>query len=121
MQPDPVAAPGALTQILRAAADTEPEQGHAIDDLLQQWEPVIAATAAAAAGDAGAAAAVAPVLDELAGERDWAALPGVLRGIIGGDRGDSLLEGLDQVDTSIAGQVLARLSPPPAPPAQEQP
>jgi hypothetical protein len=68
-----------------------------------------------------AAAQLAPVLDELAQDHDWAALAAVLRRIISGDRDDSLLQGPDPVDTAIAGQVLARLAPPPDTPAQEDP
>jgi hypothetical protein len=45
----------------------------------------------------------------------------VLRRILGGDRGDGLLEGLDQIDTAIAAEVLARLSPPPAAAAMTSP
>ena len=82
---------------------------------------LIAATVAAAGGDSDAAAQLAPVLDQLAQDQDWAALAAVLRRIIGGDRDASLLEGLDPVDTAITGQVLARLAPPPDAPAQEDP
>ncbi len=57
-----------------------------------------------------AAAQLAPVLDQFAQEQDWAALAAVLRRIIGGDRGDSLLDGLDPTDTAITGQVLTRLA-----------
>ena len=45
----------------------------------------------------------------------------MLRRIIDGDRDASLLEGLDPIDTAIAGQVLARLAQPPDAPAQEDP
>ena len=120
LQPDRQAAAGALTQILHAAAETEPDQGPSIEDILQQWEPVITATIAAAAGDADATTQLTPFLGELADDQDWAALVAVLRRIIGGDRNDTLLEGLDPVDTAIATQVLSRLSAPTAP-AQEQP
>jgi hypothetical protein len=119
LQPDRQAVADALAEILRAAADTSPGQDPAIQDHLQQWEPYIAATVAAAGGDSDAAAQLAPVLDQLAQTSDWAALAAVLRRIIGGDRDDSLLEGLDPVDTAIVGQVLARLAQPPETPAQE--
>ena len=66
LQPDRQAAAGALAEILRAAAETGPGQDPAIQDHLQRWEPVIAATVAAAGGDSGAAAQLAPVLDQLA-------------------------------------------------------
>ena len=121
LQPDRQAVADALAEILRTAADTDPGQDPAIQDHLQQWEPVIAATVAAAGGDSDAAAQLTPVLDQLAQDQDWAALAAVLRRIIGGDRDASLLEGLDPVDTAITGQVLARLAQPPDTPAQEDP
>jgi hypothetical protein len=120
LQPDRQAAANALAEILRGA-DTDPGQDPAIQDHLQQWEPYIAATVAAAGGNPEAAAQLAPVLDQLAQDQDWAALAAVLRRITGGDRDDSLLEGLDPVDTAITGQVLTRLAQPPDAPAQEDP
>ena len=66
LQPDRQAVADALAEILRAAADTDPGQDPAIQDQLQQWEPVIAATVAAAGGDSDAAAQLTPVLDQLA-------------------------------------------------------
>ena len=42
--------------------------------------------------------------------QDWAALIAVLRRILGGERGEGLLDGLDPVDTAIAGQILTRLA-----------
>jgi len=121
LQPDRQAVADTLAEILRTAADADPGQDPAIQDHLQQWEPVIAATIAAAGGDADAAAQLTPVLDQLTQDSDWAALAAVLRRIIGGDRDASLLDGLDPVDTGIAGQVLARLAQPPEAPAQEDP
>jgi len=119
LQPDRQAAVGTLTEILRAAADTDPGQDPTIQDHLQQWEPVIAATVAAADGDSDATAQLTPVLDQLAQDQGWAALATVLRRVLGGDRDASLLDGLDSVDTAIAGQVLTRLAQPPGTPAQE--
>jgi tetratricopeptide (TPR) repeat protein len=121
LQPDRQAVAGALAEILRTAADTNLGQGPAIPDQLQQWEPVIGATVATAGGDSDAAAQLAPVLDQMAQDQDWAALAAVLRRIIGGDRDSSLLQGLDPVDTAIADQVLARLAQPPDTPPQEDP
>jgi tetratricopeptide (TPR) repeat protein len=111
MQADRQAVTDALTEILRAAASTDPGQDPAIHDQLQQWEPVIAATVAAAVGDSDAAAQLSPVLDQLAQTSDWGALAAVLRRIIGGDLDTSLLDGLDPIDTAITSQILARLGP----------
>ena len=113
LQLDRQAAADALAEILRVAADTSPGQDPAIQQQLQQWEPVIAATAAAVGGDSGAATQLAPLLDQMAQQEDWRELAGVLRRIIGGERDDGLLQGLDPVDTAITSQVLARLAQPP--------
>ena len=113
LQPDRQTVADALARIMRTAAGTGPGQHPAIQDHLRQFEPLIAGTVAAAQ--------LTPFLDQLAQESDWAALAAVLRRIIGGDRDDSLLEGLDPVDTAIAGQVLTRLAQPPDEPAQEDP
>jgi hypothetical protein len=112
LAPDPQDAAAALTQILDTAASITTGQDAAIQQQLQQWEPVIADTVAAAGGDRDAAAALGPELDDLAERRDWAALVAVLRRILDGERGEDLLDGLDSVDTAIASQVLVRLAPP---------
>lgn len=118
LQPDRQAAADALAEILRTAADTDPGQDPAIQDHLQQWEPYIADTVAAAGGDSDAAAEFTPTLDELARNPDWVALAAVLRRIIGGERGDGLLDGLDPIDTAIATEILARLAQPPDAPVE---
>jgi hypothetical protein len=112
LQPDRQAAEDSLAAILREAASMEPEQPSPLQDFLREWEPVIAETAAAAAGDADAAARLAPRLDQLADNADWAALVGVLRRILDGDPSGDLLQGLDDIDTAIATEVLTRLSDP---------
>jgi hypothetical protein len=121
LRPDRQAVADALAEILRTVGNTNPGQDPAIQDQLPQWEPVIAATVAAAGGDPDAAAQLTPVLDQLAQDSDWAALAATLRRIIGGDRDDSLLQGLDQVDTAITDQIPTRLAQPPGTSAQENP
>ena len=108
---DPQDAAAALAQILDTAASMPGDQDAVIQRHLQAWEPVVAATVVAAGGDRDAAATLAPALDQLAGSQDWVALVAVLRRILGGEWGEQLLDGLDPVDTAIAGQVLARLTP----------
>ena len=109
LQPDARAAEEALAEILRTAADLPPEPDTGIGQLLQEWEPVIAGIVAASQGGQDAAE-VRSFLDDLAGQPDWAALGAVLRRILDGDRGDSLLDGLDPVDTAIASEILTRLA-----------
>ena len=114
LQPDVRAAEAALAGILRAAADLPPAAGAAIGQQLQQWEPVIAAIVAASRG-AQDDAEVRSAVDYLAGQPDGAALGAVLRRILDGDRGDSLLAGLDSVGTAIAAEILTRLASPEQP------
>lgn len=61
-------------------------------------------------GDQDAAARLGPLLDARSSDQDWAALAAVLRRIVGGERGEGLLDGLDPVDTAIARQILTRLA-----------
>ena len=110
LEPDPEAAEDALARILRDAADLPADDDADVAGHLQRWEPVIAAVAAACRGDQDAAAQLGPFLDDRAKEPDWAALIAVLRRILGGERGEGLLDGLDPVDTAIAGQILTRLA-----------
>ena len=123
LAPGSEAAAAALTQILDTAAMPSDDSGQdaAIAQHLHAWEPIITATVAAAGGDGATAAQLAPELDQLAQRPDWAALVAVLRRILDGDRGTSLLGGLDPIDTAIAGEVLTRLTPPPAGPPHEHP
>jgi tetratricopeptide (TPR) repeat protein len=106
LEPDGRTVETALVQILRTADETELESDLDAASYLRQWQPVIAMTIAAARGDHQAAAELAPALEPLASS-DWAALIAVLRRIVDGERGDSLLEGLDPIDTAIATEVLA--------------
>jgi tetratricopeptide (TPR) repeat protein len=120
LQPSTQAAAEALTELLRTAAGIDPEHDD-IRDQLQRWEPVITLTIAAAGGDREAAAQLTPDLDKLAQTEDWAVLAAVLRRIADGEHSDSLLDGLDPIDTAIATQALTRITPPPAAPPTEHP
>ena len=110
LEPDPGAAEDALARLLRDAADLPADGDAAIAGYLARWETVIAAVAAACRGDQDAAAQLGPFLEDGATDQDWAALIAVLRRILGGERGEGLLDGLGRVDTAIAGQVLNRLA-----------
>jgi len=110
LQPDARAAEEALAQILRTAADLPRDHDADIAESVRQWKPVIAAIGAASQGDQDAAAWLTPHLDDLARNPDWAALIGVLRRILDGERGEDLLDGLDDVDTAIAREALTRLA-----------
>ena len=110
LQPDPRVIESTLAEILRAAAALPP--GGSAPDItrhLREWEPVIAVIAAARQPGQEAPAELRQFLDEQAKEPDWAALAAVLGRILAGERGGSLLEGLDPVDTAIARETLARL------------
>jgi hypothetical protein len=98
----------ALAEVLRLARElpAEPPSGQGP---LEQWESVIVAVVAAAHGDTEAATALESLLSELDKTSDWAALAGVLRRVVAGERGESLLDGLDEVDTRLVAEVLGRL------------
>jgi hypothetical protein len=110
LEPDTEAAGDALARILRDAAELPADDDANVARHLARWEPVIAAVAAACRGDRDVAARLGPFLEDQAREQDWAALVVVLRRILGGERGEGLLDGLDPVDAAIAGQILTRLA-----------
>jgi tetratricopeptide (TPR) repeat protein len=99
----------ALAEVLRLARERPTQPPATESGLLDQWEAVIAGVVAAAHGDAEARAGLEPLLAELDRASDWAALAGVLRRVLAGERGEQLLYGLDQVDTQIVAEVLRRL------------
>jgi tetratricopeptide (TPR) repeat protein len=76
---------------------------------------LVGAVVAAARGDHWAAAEVELVLNDLAAEADWAALAGVLRRVLAGERDPALTEELDEVDTAVVTAVLDRLANQPDP------
>ena len=84
--------------------------------ILQQWQPIISAVAAAAAGKQKLSEDPNRLLGQLADTSDWRTVVTVLRRILAGERNpDQLtvgLDALDEIDTAIVGQVLARLAAP---------
>jgi len=124
LQPDAGRQQGALDDILHTARTMPADQATGLDRHLDQWEPVLAAIHAAAAGDQAATQQVDEVLNGLADREDWAALVGVLRRVLAGDRDpETLLADLDPVATAIvtrlldalAGRVQLSLADPPEP------
>jgi tetratricopeptide (TPR) repeat protein len=111
LQPDPGIVEDALAGILGAAAELPLE-----DDLpdiaryLQGWEPMITQIAAACQPGQEVPPDLLQFLDERAQMPDWAALTAVLRRVLAGERDESLLDGLDPIDTAIARETLARLA-----------
>ena len=111
LQPDPRIVEAALAEVLQTAAALPPHDSPPdITSHLQRWEPVIAAIAAACRSGQPASADLLQFLDEQAKQPDWAALASVLRRILVGERDESVLDGLDPIDTTIAGETLARLA-----------
>jgi hypothetical protein len=110
LQPDPQVVEAVLAEILAAAAALPPEENEPdIASFLQAWEPVIAAIAAACQSGQEAPPELLQFLDERVKEPDWAALVAILRRVLDGERGDSLLDGLDEIDAAIARETLDRL------------
>lgn len=76
----------------------------------EQWDGVIQTVIAACEGNANAAAHLSPFLEEMEKKPDWRGLVGVLRRIVAGEREPlTLLRGLDETDTLIAGDILSGL------------
>lgn len=101
-----------VTRLLDALAgriqlNTAPQ----MEEWLELWEPALAAILNATAGDQTAHAAADQLLDQAAENADWAALVGVLRRILDGERDpDTLLSGLDPIDTAITTRLLDALA-----------
>jgi hypothetical protein len=74
---------------------------------VRRWKPVIADMVATSNGDHLAAERLHRFLDEQGKNPEWAALIGVLRRILDGERDGSLADGLDAVDAAIVWQALA--------------
>jgi tetratricopeptide (TPR) repeat protein len=104
------AAPGAADDAAAAA------QVGWVEQALAEWEPVVSAlhvtlTDADAHRRGEAAARLATVLDANADTDDWRALVAVLRRILAGERDpDTLLAGLDDIDTAITRHALDLLA-----------
>ena len=110
LQPDTQVVQDALAEILRAAAEMPPDDSTPdVASYVQGWEPVIAAIAAACLSGQRAPTELLQFLEEQAKQPDWAALAAVLRRIVAGERGESLLVGLDPIDSAIATETLTRL------------
>ncbi|MEU0557444.1 hypothetical protein [Dactylosporangium sp. NPDC006015] len=104
---DPDAAQHALDTVLHAAHNLPTDQAYNLQPLLDQWEPALAALVAAVHGDQDAATALDKTLTDAAASQDWADLTAALRRILNGDRDpDTLLTGLDPIDTAIVTRAL---------------
>jgi tetratricopeptide (TPR) repeat protein len=99
----------ALAEVLRLAREQPAPPAETEPGLLEQWAPALVAVVATTRGDPKARAGLEPLLAELDKTSDWAALAGVLRRVMDGERGQQLLDGLDQVDTQLVAEVLRRL------------
>jgi tetratricopeptide (TPR) repeat protein len=100
----------ALAEALRLARELPPDQIGELQRHIAWWNPVLAGLVAAAAGDPQAAEAVGQTLATRGQQADWAALAAVLGRILGGERDQQLLDGLDPIDTAIAQRALDALA-----------
>ncbi|WP_346619588.1 AAA family ATPase [Blastococcus montanus] len=111
LEPDPGRQQAALDEILYTARTMPSDQAFDVQKHLDRWEPRLAAIVAAAGGDQAARDQVEQLLDRLADTEDWAALTGALRRILAGERDpETLLAGLDAVDTAITTRLLDALA-----------
>jgi hypothetical protein len=78
--------------------------------LQHQWGPIIDSLVKACQGDAAAREQVLPFIERLAAKDEWSALHRAVRRLLDGERDlRALIDGLDQTDTLIVGNVLLRL------------
>ncbi|SFN88966.1 AAA ATPase domain-containing protein [Geodermatophilus obscurus] len=111
LQPDPGRQQAALDEIIHTARTPPPDQAVDIQPHLDRWEPALAAILAATGGDQAARQHVDQRLDGLADNPDWAALAGALRRVMAGERApDTLLPGLNPIDTAIVTRLLDALT-----------
>jgi hypothetical protein len=83
------------------------DQTYDLSGYLEAWGPVISAITAASGGDEAAAVWVQEHLLKRSQQSDWAALAGVLRRMLAGERDpEQLLGGLDPIDTAIVQRTL---------------
>ena len=94
-----------LGEILRLVGEVRSAQA------VSGWEALILGVVAAAKGEPGAAQEVEAVLGRLGQDATLADLAAALGRIAAGERGDTLLENLDEFDTGIVKETLALLGP----------
>lgn len=110
LEPDPARQQAALDEILTTARTMPADQRDDLDRHLQRWEPRSAAIVAAVHGDEAAGRQLEEILDRFADTEDWAALVRVLRRVLAGEREpETLLAGLDPIDTAIVTRLVTRL------------
>jgi hypothetical protein len=105
----------ALTGIVRVDVDVDAWRTGATStprhEQGQQLAALANATVAAARGDPDATNALQPLLQALAAHPDWATLAAALRRILAGERGPTLLDGLDHpAATDVVTLVLNQLT-----------
>ncbi|HET9658148.1 MAG TPA: hypothetical protein VFP72_22535 [Kineosporiaceae bacterium] len=114
---DPATADQVLTELLHHATTLDPDQNPTpnVEGQVARWEPVINAVAAAAA-TGHTPAELTDLLTQLAETNDWADLAARIGRVLTGDRDrETLVAGLDPVDTAILTVILDRLAQPPTP------
>jgi tetratricopeptide (TPR) repeat protein len=81
------------------------------EQLITEWEPVLAGIVAASTGDQAAQQEVTEFFDGVPDSSGWTAVVAVLRRVFGGERDpESLLPGLDAVETAIVIRLLDALA-----------
>ncbi len=111
VQPDPGAQQTALDGVLHAARTMPDEQLYDPQRAVEKWEPLLAGIVVATDGDPAVAEDVQRALDRLIDSPDWGALVVVLRQVLAGEREpQSLLSGLNPVDTAIVTRLLDALA-----------
>jgi tetratricopeptide (TPR) repeat protein len=99
-----------VAEVLRRAAELSSDEVLGIERHITTWEPLLVGLVMASRGDWNAALAVGQLLNPDQHHRDWAGLIGVFRRMLGGERGDQLLSGLDRIDATIVRRGLDALA-----------
>ncbi|SFN89001.1 hypothetical protein SAMN05660359_00452 [Geodermatophilus obscurus] len=110
LEPDPARQQATLDELLRTAHTIPADHAFEVDEHLARWDPVCAAIVAAIGGDEVARHQVNDFLEGVSATSEWAALIGMLRRVLAGERDpDVLLPGLDPIDTAIVTRLLDAL------------
>jgi hypothetical protein len=101
----------ALAELIDTARSMSPDSAADLDRHFAQWEPVLAALVGADRGDSEAVRLITEFFHRYAADPDHGALVDRLRRIYTGERDlDTLLSGLDAIDTAIVQRALDALA-----------
>ena len=101
LEPDLDALERAFAEIMAHVVDSYVHRSVRSFPYLPAWEPVIAEMVVVDGGGTNAAAGLAEEFRQYENSGDWGNLVRALRRLLAGERGEQLLEGLDNVDSLL--------------------